>query len=1185
MKNIVLTLALAVLILAGGAFAAKVIKVERDFGPSFVGYAQDRCVVIFKQGTQADDQALAAIAQNFQVGRFAREFPTAKASKAVDEPLTRYYKAHFPEGNLEKVMDAYRRLPFVERVEPVGIYSMSATPNDYYYEGGSASFPYDQWHYWDTYGIDADSAWDVETGDPNVIVAVIDGGVRYTHYELGGTNPPGPNDNSTNGNIWVNDGEIPGNGIDDDNNGYVDDVIGWDFVASASMCNDADCSTPDNDPMDGMGHGTHVAGTIAAITNNDATWGVAGIAGGWNDGTNGVPANGVKIMCLRVGWSSPLGGYVGMDYISEALYYVATMVDKGYNITAVNCSWGSSSLIAAAVNAVKARDVQLVVAAGNDNSSSQDYLASRGDCIDVGATDQSGNPASFSNYGSWVDVAAPGVQILSTYHNPDDPANDYIALMDGTSMSCPHVTAVVGLLESYNPALTRQDKYDIITNPANMKPYNMTKNVGPGIVDARRCLDAAGGGCDVAADFSGTPTSGCAPLTVAFTDLSTGTGIDGWSWTFGDGGTSGAQNPSHQYANPGTYAVSLTASSSGQGCNDTQTKTGYITVAGGPVADFSGSPTSGTEPLTVNFTDQSTDATGWSWDFGDGGNSTSQNPSHTYAAGTYTVTLTATNACGSDIAQKVDYITVSPCVAPTADFSGSPTTGCAPLAVNFSDLSVGNPTSWDWNFGDGGGSTAQNPSHTFAAAGCYTVTLTVANGCGSDATTKVDYVCANPCGPDRAYAQSDIPVIGTVSGDFTNTLASDDVYEGITEILYTGHPKKRYSYLEHKWAIDVGGGGSAMTFYVEAYRPSNTDGDNFVFSYSPDNVTFTDMVTVASATDQVYSASLPAGLTGTVYIRVVDSDHSWGNESLDPVYVDEMYIEFSSQPGPPTADFVGTPTSGFTPLAVQFSDLSTGNPTSWSWDFGDGVGTSTTQNPSYTYTNAGTYTVSMTATNAYGSDTQTKTGYITVSEPGQLFSHVGGMTVGTVRTGANTKGTCTVTILDQADAPLADATVYVSYDGPNSGTLSGVTSGDGTVYFESTPFKKPATEWCFEVTDVTHATHTYDPAANTVTRACESGVVYSLGRDAVLPMEFSLSNRPNPFNPTTTIEFALPKESYVRLDVFNILGQRVITLADGHFSAGWYSYEWDGSGVASGIYLYRLTTDDFVKTKRMLLMK
>jgi PKD repeat protein len=161
------------------------------------------------------------------------------------------------------------------------------------------------------------------------------------------------------------------------------------------------------------------------------------------------------------------------------------------------------------------------------------------------------------------------------------------------------------------------------------------------------------------ADFSGAPTSGPAPLTVAFTDASTNNPTS-WSWTFGDGGVSTAQHPSYTYTTPGTYNVSLTVFN-GSG-SDTITKVNYITVGPPPpVADFSGTPTTGYLPLTVNFTDLSTGGapTAWSWDFGDGGTSNDQNPTHTYSnPGTYDVTLTVSNASGSNTVAKSGYITV-----------------------------------------------------------------------------------------------------------------------------------------------------------------------------------------------------------------------------------------------------------------------------------------------------------------------------------------------------------------------------------------------------------------------------------------------------------------------------------------------------------------------------------------------
>ncbi|TET23080.1 MAG: PKD domain-containing protein [Candidatus Stahlbacteria bacterium] len=244
------------------------------------------------------------------------------------------------------------------------------------------------------------------------------------------------------------------------------------------------------------------------------------------------------------------------------------------------------------------------------------------------------------------------------------------------------------------------------------------------------------------ADFTADPRSGPAPLTVSFTDLSTGDPTE-WEWDFGDTRTSTTRNPTHVYDSEGTYTVSLTVRNADG--EDTEVKTNYITVTSGPLpaADFTADRRSGTAPLDVAFTDLSTEnPTSWSWNFGDGGTSTSQNPTHRYNnVGTYTVSLTATNAYGSDTETKPGYITViSAPQPPDADFSADPTIGSAPLDVTFTDLSTNAPTSWSWSFGDGGSSTDQNPQHTYNAPGTYTVRLTATNADGSDTETKANYI-------------------------------------------------------------------------------------------------------------------------------------------------------------------------------------------------------------------------------------------------------------------------------------------------------------------------------------------------------------------------------------------------------------------------------------------------------------
>jgi PKD repeat protein len=175
-----------------------------------------------------------------------------------------------------------------------------------------------------------------------------------------------------------------------------------------------------------------------------------------------------------------------------------------------------------------------------------------------------------------------------------------------------------------------------------------------------------------------------------------------------------------------------------------------------PTASFTASPTSGTAPLDVSFTDTSTGSpTSWAWDFGDGATSTSQSPSHTYtAAGTYTAKLTASNTGGGTSATRTISVSSAP-VAPTASFSQSATSGTAPLNVSFTDTSTGVPTSWAWDFGDGATSTSQSPSHTFTANGVYTVGLTATNGQGSDSTTHTVTVSDAPPPPTTVPLDAD----------------------------------------------------------------------------------------------------------------------------------------------------------------------------------------------------------------------------------------------------------------------------------------------------------------------------------------------------------------------------------------------------------------------------------------------
>jgi PKD repeat protein len=1266
-------------------------------GEEVLPYAPDRILVKFTAEGMARSRldpsaekgaALPGVETGLaSIDELNREAGVTKISRAFIQPANkgladqlgvhRVYMFEFAKvDDIPALAERFAADPGVEYATPDWRAFPDAVPNDPYHaenwgHNNTAQLPDLDWggtydHTLPTtvgtpgFDSNAEAAWNDTQGfgSASVIVAILDSGVDIDHDDL----------------------RL---------------VAGYDY-------GDNDSNPDDNSAS--PGHGTCCAGVAAAVVNNAME--VNGIAGG------------CSVMPLKVMNSA---GSMYFSSIVNAIYHAA---DHGADMASMSFSADISSEPStdAALQYAYNAGVVLLAATSNANQSHIRYPANNAYVIGVGAASPCGerkrsssnaaecNPGVLtdpngytcdgerwwgSNYGVTTPDAAGAVDIIAPTILPTTDiegsggyrSGDVEPFFNGTSCATPYAAGVCALIKSKFPTWTNVQIRDQLCSTAQdiisvESGAGWDRYTGYGMVDAAAAV-GGGGPPPPVADFSGTPTSGCAPLSVAFTDASTGD-VTSWNWNFGDTGTSTAQNPNHTYTAAGTYTVTLTAT--GPGGSDGETKTGYITVTEVPVANYSGTPTSGGAPLTVNFTDLSTGGpASWSWDFGDTGTSSAQNPSHTYTApGTYSVTLTASNACGSDIETRVDYITVTvpPPVAdftgtptsgcaplsvaftdastgdvtswswdfgdtgtstgqnpnhtyaaagtytvtltatgpggsdgetktdyitvygpPVAAFSGSPTGGTAPLTVNFTDLSSGNPTAWSWDFGDGvGASTQQNPSYTYNAIGLYTVTLTVTGACGGDSETKVDYInVTEEVGPTIARAAGETTLAGVVTGDYTNTFASDNVYEVITEQAYGGHPRKTYSYCEHRWDFSLIS-GTAVTFYLEAYRPNNADGDNFVFEYSTDGAVWNALATVASATEQVYSAGMPSGLSGAVTVRVTDTNHSWGTTSNDPVYVDDMYIAMEGTgPVPPLAEFAGSPISGTAPLTVDFTDLSTGSPDSWSWDFGDGVGTSTQQNPSYTYDSIGTYTVSLTVTNAYGTDGETKIDYITVTETGNTMS-VYDIAVTRAKVGPNYVGVGVITIRDNNGNPVAGATVYAMATGPDGGSYSGPTGADGTVTFQTGGVKKPSGEWCFEVTNVTHATQTYDPGSNNVTKSCESGDVFkSAGEMATgnkaagdgatsdgiesQPCEFAVGNYPNPFNPMTEIHFSLPVDAQVKLEIYNIVGQRVAVLTDRGYSAGSHSVMWDATAHPSGLYFYRLRAGEKIVTDKMMLLK
>jgi len=273
------------------------------------------------------------------------------------------------------------------------------------------------------------------------------------------------------------------------------------------------------------------------------------------------------------------------------------------------------------------------------------------------------------------------------------------------------------------------------------------------------------------AGFVSTGATGSNPLSVKFVDASTNSPTS-WVWSFGDGGSSIEQNPTHVYTTKGTFTVTMTATNSGG--SNTVTKDAYVTVSQdsvAPTASFVATTTSGFTPLTVKFVDTSINGpTSWVWTFGDGNSEFVQNPTHTYSSpGTYSVTLTATNSIGSSTATKVDYITAN-LNEPIASFTADVTSGTAPLIVQFNDTSKNAPTTWTWNFGDDTTSNVRDPLHKFIRAGSYSIILTARNSIGANTTSISKYINVSALtAPEASFSASPTSGIEPLTVRFTDT--------------------------------------------------------------------------------------------------------------------------------------------------------------------------------------------------------------------------------------------------------------------------------------------------------------------------------------------------------------------------------------------------------------------------------
>jgi subtilisin family serine protease len=452
---------------------------------------------------------------------------------ATDKNLNQTLRVFFNKTErISELIAALQAKNFIEYAEPVPYNTTGFTPNDL---GDNTTK--EQWSLWK---IKAQEAWEYSKGDSTITVAVVDDEVNVYHPDLFE-------------NIWRNPNEIAGNNIDDDNNGYIDDIYGYDV---------ADIDNNPVHPNTSFTHGTHVAGISGAVTNNNG--GIASI--GFNISI-------IAVKCTYNGQTSTVqipAGFEGITYAANA----------GADI--INCSWSSASFSQTGQNIIDyalTKGCMVVAAASNENVEDLRYPAHYNGVISVASTDIKDQKSSFSNYGTWVDISAPGDSIYSSIVFQNSYAN-----FSGTSMASPLVAGLLGLMKSHNPYLTNAQLEKCLLDSADdiyAQNPNYLGKLGAGRINAEKSMQCVSASLNTKpkARIQSSSTITCPNTTVNYMGSTTAGNADSYKWYFtgGNPATSTIANPTVEYTAKGIYDVTLVITNS-KG-NDSITLANYIEVS------------------------------------------------------------------------------------------------------------------------------------------------------------------------------------------------------------------------------------------------------------------------------------------------------------------------------------------------------------------------------------------------------------------------------------------------------------------------------------------------------------------------------------------------------------------------------------------------------------------------------
>jgi serine protease len=719
--------------------------------PKGTTYKSDSVIVVYKDSATKVDR------------RATRNIVQAKISDLNNDEIDDKYR-HLKNGRIAKftldnvsvksALEKLRKNPAVLYAEPDYIVHASVTPDD-------SSFA-DLWGMNNTgqsggvadADIDAPEAWDISTGSHDVIVGVIDTGVDHSHPDLMA-------------NIWSNPAEIAGDGIDNDGNGFIDDIHGINAITNVG------------DPMDDAGHGSHVSGTIGATGNNGL--GVVGV-------NHSVSIIGCKFLNAS-----------GSGSLSDALTcidYFVGLKNNGINVRATNNSWGGggfSQALSDAITSSEEANILFVAAAGNDaydNDAQSSYPSGypHDSVLAVASTTRTDSMSSFSQWGlTTVDLGAPGSDILSTV-----PGGGY-ASYSGTSMATPHVTGAAALAWSVNPELSAIEMKALLMSSGDDNAALAGKTVSGKRLNVNNALNDA----DPTPGFTLAATPGSNTIeagetatysfnvgsvadwngeviltldgSLAGATLTTDTATPGATFELSVPTTAETQWGEYTFVVTGTSDDLVKASTvrlmvNPQGLNEfTYTNDEVVSIPDNNAEGIS-STINVADELTVfasdiyvnithtwigDLTVMLTSPSGTSAPLHSASGGGADNIDSTFSSSAFNgevatgdwILSVADNAAAdtgtlNNWALTITGIGEALPSAPQASF----TYEADGLTATFTDSSSDrndDMVSWDWNFGDGAISSAQNPVHTFAATGNYEVTLTVTDSEGLNSTENM----------------------------------------------------------------------------------------------------------------------------------------------------------------------------------------------------------------------------------------------------------------------------------------------------------------------------------------------------------------------------------------------------------------------------------------------------------------